>query len=64
MDGTVCSRQIYIDGLMQDCGSSSVLSMELLRSCTESSKCGYISAYIYTYTNMSIFICICVCEGI
>ena len=57
-------KYVYIDGFMQGCGSSDALSMELLRSCTESLKCGYINAYIYTYTNMSIFICICVCEGI
>ena len=48
-------KYVYIDGLMQGCGSSSALSMELLRSYTESLKCGYINAYIYTYTNMSIF---------
>ena len=48
-------KYVYFDGLMRGCGSSSALSMELLRSCTESSECGYINAYIYTYTNMPIF---------
>ena len=52
-------KYVYIDGLVQGCGSSSVLSMELLRSCTESLRCGYINAYIYTYTNMLFYMYMC-----
>ena len=30
-------QQVYFEGLVQDCSNSSVLAMELLQSCTESS---------------------------
>ena len=31
--------QVHIDGLVQNCGNSSALAMELLQSCTEPSIC-------------------------
>ena len=36
---------VYIEGLVQDCGNSSALAMELLQFCTKSSICNVTAGY-------------------
>ena len=41
---------VYIDGLVQDCGNSSALAMELLQSCTKLTIWGiafYVAKFFY-----------------